>query len=362
MVLEASSLQGQPGGVGFYILEVLRRWVDFAGDRAKFIVISQKPISLELPNGVVKVVEPNPVLARIKAAAWIRYFAGRLCPYADLYWSGGTLLPKNTGSARTLLTVHDLNYLIVPETMSTPQRIAHLLWAKADMLRANYILTNSQGTNVRIQSLTGRSADAVINPPVRETIRAMSLDERSKILAQLEIRGRYFLAVATQEPRKNLESLIKAFLSIKRKPAFEGYQLVLAGKSGWKSKFLSKLIENSESAGVRSLGYVSDDQLSALYSGCEAFVFPSLYEGFGMPAREAIKCGAKVIATATPEIQEAVWGDAVFIEGAERDIADALEKIATRSKPEQSEGRSFEIGRKEIERLHNAIFCRQGDF
>jgi glycosyltransferase involved in cell wall biosynthesis len=112
----------------------------------------------------------------------------------------------------------------------------------------------------------------------------------------------YLLTVATLEPRKNLETLLAAFALVRE--ARPELQLAIAGPPGWGGR-------EPEGAGVRALGYVSDDELARLYRGAEAFAFPSLYEGFGIPVVEAMASGTPVVVSSHPSLDEASGDTAV---------------------------------------------------
>jgi len=110
------------------------------------------------------------------------------------------------------------------------------------------------------------------------------------------------------------------------------HKLVLVGERGWKDSTIVELARKSEA--VVSLGFVEDASLAALYSGAEAFVYPSHYEGFGMPVLEARACGARVVTTDLPELREAGGEDAIYIspteEGIRSGIARAVAAVAAR--------------------------------
>ena len=120
-------------------------------------------------------------------------------------------------------------------------------------------------------------------------------------------RDGYWLGVGTIEPRKNYRLLIDAYCALNN-----GRPLVIAGGKGWlESDIGDKIRSLGMEDRIRFLGYVTDDELSALYSTCFAFVYPSLYEGFGLPVLEAMSCGAAVITSGTSSLPE-VGGDAVL--------------------------------------------------
>jgi len=128
-----------------------------------------------------------------------------------------------------------------------------------------------------------------------------------KVLRKFSIRGEYWLGVGTIEPRKNYRLLIEALNDID-----DGRKLVIAGGRGWlESDLGGRVRELGMQDRVSFTGYVTDEELSALYSACFAFVYPSFYEGFGLPVLEAMSCGAAVISSDTSSLPE-VGGDAVL--------------------------------------------------
>ncbi len=126
--------------------------------------------------------------------------------------------------------------------------------------------------------------------------------------------GEFWLHVGTDEPRKNIDHLLAAYATIKKEGP-RRMPLVLAGGDGWLAGDLAERVRTFGVAeDVLALGYVADDQLQWLYEKCFAFVFPSLFEGFGMPVLEAMELGAPVIASATTSIPEITGESALLID------------------------------------------------
>ena len=126
----------------------------------------------------------------------------------------------------------------------------------------------------------------------------------SSILKKYKITLPYFLCTATLEPRKNIPLLIRAFNDFKSKTGLP-HQLVLVGKTGWKAEAILKAIENSNYKNdIIRPGYVESQDLPALYSAAEVFVYPSKYEGFGLPILEAMACGAPVLISRVSSLPE----------------------------------------------------------
>jgi glycosyltransferase involved in cell wall biosynthesis len=154
--------------------------------------------------------------------------------------------------------------------------------------------------------------------------------------ARFGVGEKFLLYVGTIEPRKNLLTLVRAFEEIleAREPAL---QLVIAGQRGWMIEDLLKHVKASFAANrIVFTGYLSDDELRALYSSCTLFVYPSLYEGFGLPPLEAMACGAPVIASRIPSLIETIGSAAVLIaptdvQALTKSIAELLSDSETRA-------------------------------
>lgn len=136
-----------------------------------------------------------------------------------------------------------------------------------------------------------------------------------EIICDLNLfRGEFFLCVSTIEPRKNLSTLLSAYLNLPESVR-ERFPLVLVGGNGWKSDRLMKEIRSSYDFNVRYLGYADQEVVEALYKSARAFVFPSLYEGFGLPAIEAMSYGLPVVCAKSTAVAEVCGGYALEFDG-----------------------------------------------
>ena len=238
---------------------------------------------------------------------------------------------------RAVVTIHDLGYLRFPEAHTRAQRL---------YLRLSTVW--SARAAQRIIAVSGATRDDLVRlarvPPEKIAVVHHGLSERFHLLggppaaAERAQRVRaivggdepYFLYVGTIQPRKNLARLIDAFAG----SGAGGARLVIAGKRGWLAEGIERRAAELDVSGrVRLAGYVPDDDLPALMAGALAFVFPSLYEGFGMPVLEAMACGAPVLTSCTSSLPE-VAGDAALLVDPEdsRALAAALGRLA--SEPE----------------------------
>jgi glycosyltransferase involved in cell wall biosynthesis len=140
----------------------------------------------------------------------------------------------------------------------------------------------------------------------------------------------YLLSLCTLEPRKNLPRLVRAFSALVEEERWRDLRLVLVGPADWKNDALFASLDERPVLRERVIlpGFVPDGDLSALYSGARAFVFPSLYEGFGLPALEAMQCGVPVIASRTSAVPEVVGEAALTVDPADEGaLSDAMRVV-----------------------------------
>ena len=327
--IDGRALQGQRAGTGRYVFELCRA-LDRQLPQATFYVYSPTPVEMPiLSSRWIARVDPTAWATRLKSVPWLKLRAGSLCAEdrLDAYWANASFVPSLKKSVRVVSTVHDLAYLIVPETMKTVTYWAFRLFFLHDLRRANAVLTNSQGTANRLYQILGRHSDGVVLPAVSPHFRQQSPEVVAATLARLGVKRPYFLAVGTLEPRKNLELLIDVFTRLKREGQLGQQQLVLAGGRGWKDLGLQRLLKQHAELDLIPLGYVAEQDLPVLYAGADAFVFPSRYEGFGIPVLEARACGARIVASDLPEVREAGGVGPLYVPPTEEALIAALLQV-----------------------------------
>ncbi len=228
----------------------------------------------------------------------------------DVFHSPDFTLPP-TRTPATVLTVHDLSFLRVPES-SDPRLRAYLeRVVPRSVRRARVILADSIATRNDLVDLLGTEPERieVVYPGLEpQFARVTDPTAIAAVRARYDLPARFVLAVGTLQPRKNLVRLIEALALL---PKGCDVHLVIAGGPGWMYERIIELA--SASAGrVRLLGYVRDADLPALYSLAEALAFPSLYEGFGLPVLEAMACETPVLTSNVSSLPE-VAGDAALL-------------------------------------------------
>jgi len=216
-----------------------------------------------------------------------------------------------------VLTVHDLSHVRHPQTHPAQRvRILDRLLPPA-LERAAHVLTVSEFQRREILAVYGLPAARVsaCHEGVGTQFRPRPAADCAALLARLGLRWQgYFLAVGTLEPRKNLATALQAHA---RLPAAlrQACPLVLAGSPGWHGGHIADALQAGVRAGeVRALGHVDDDDLPLLYSAARLFLYPSLYEGFGLPVLEAMASGVPVIASNRSSLPEVVGDAGVLLE------------------------------------------------
>jgi glycosyltransferase involved in cell wall biosynthesis len=216
---------------------------------------------------------------------------------------------------RTVMTIHDLSLFLYSETHED-HLVARARMRLPTMIRtATKIITPSETVKEEVSTHLKVNEEKIVAIPeaARPGFVRKSGKEVSALKRKLRIDDQFVLFVGTIEPRKNLITLIRAFEEIIRATALRP-QLVIAGKEGWRNNELFAYLKGTAAAErLRFTGYVSDEELAALYSACSVFVYPSLYEGFGLPLLEAMACGAPVITSQIPSIRETVGSAARLV-------------------------------------------------
>jgi glycosyltransferase involved in cell wall biosynthesis len=298
--------RGLRTGTENYSLHVIRELVGLDSPHEFTLYFNHAPESglfPALPNMRQRVI-PFPRL-------WthIRLASEMLVRHPDVLFVPSHVLPLAHPPA--VATIHDLGYRYFPEAHTRRARL-YLEWGTRHNARASrLIIADSRATRDDLVKFYGvpEGLIRVAYPGVRPDLAPVRDPNLVKAtLDRYGIPSPYALYVGTLQPRKNLARLIEAFARVP-----EPCNLVLAGKKGW---LYSDILRRAESLGIGHrvifTGYVPDEDLPALLSGARLFVFPSLYEGFGLPVLEAMACGVPVVCSDASSLPEAA-GDAALL-------------------------------------------------
>ena len=323
--VDASPLAGRTG-VGNYVSTLFRAMCE-QQPNVEFTLFGNAPVVIpEMPNVSVKAEHSG-----WRGPLWHTIELGRLLKKSDIqvFWgTNGYLPPYKLEGIATVVTVHDLAEVFVPQTQAHLVRWGRRLLQPRSVRVADRVIAVSGATAADIESVYGRKVDTVIHPLPSPQFLPVDQKRRCDVLAKYQLPERFLLAVGTLEPRKNLSALMRAYLG-RRKCGIELPLLVLVGGDGWRDDNIQATVVNAEQGGwVRRLGFVPTQDLPALYSGCEVFLMPSIYEGFGMPLIEAQLCGAPVVHGSHASMIEAAGGIGVSVDPSEASLGAMFSALA----------------------------------
>ena len=317
--LDAIPLTEPKTGVGHYTFELARALArESPADEFELLYPSSHP-AVDVTTGVPENLRAVRVRAGLAGRRWWswglpRYLLRAPRPY-DLFHGTNFDVPL-WGGVPTALTVHDLSALLHPSTHT-----ARTTWRARRRLplmvrRAGVCITPTESVRREVCARLGADPARVFAVPeaAREAFRPATAEEVASARRALGLEGEFVLAVGTIEPRKNLVTLLRAFEEVACGGQPRDLRLVVAGRRGWLDRALLSEVERSPARSrVLFTGYVADETLRALYTSCRAFVYPSVYEGFGLPPLEAMACGAAVVAGRIPAVAEVTGGAALLV-------------------------------------------------
>lgn len=220
---------------------------------------------------------------------------------------------------KRITVIHDLTPLLFPSFHLLSSHILHRIFLGRILRKADLILTNSENTRHDIYQYSS-FAKVKTNTLLLGKDDFFKPTNEQSILEKYKIRKPYILSVGTLEPRKNLITLLNAFEKYKKTCTNETV-LVLIGQNGWKNKQLEEtLVQHPFKNEIVRTGYIERLDLPALYSHCLTFIYPSLYEGFGLPLLEAMACGAPAIAADNSSLKEVGGEAAIYFPTKDDDI------------------------------------------
>ena len=311
VALELQPCCGNRSGIGTYTYELARRLRDGDGITYSGTIFNcfGREHSEQALDGIQLAVEqcqlfPYGIYRRIWHWVPIKY--QQLFSPADIRIFFDFIVPPRV-DGKVMTTVHDLSFLRYPETIRrvNRQRIERDIQYSLD--RSDKIITISEFSKKELMELMGVEAEriALVSPAPA----CIETDCGTADLSRFSIQSPYLLYVGTIEPRKNLVFLIKAFEYLKKETGCP-HQLVLAGGKGWNNEEIYLAAQESPyQKEIVFTGYISQAEKTALYQGASLFVFPSLYEGFGIPPLEAMGAGCPVVCSDAASLPEVV-GDA----------------------------------------------------
>ena len=328
-------VEGHFSGVGQYILGILKGLDELLGE-AKYSGKPMPEVTVVIPyNTAARFREFGfknigykrfPLTFRYMAALWHR---GKLPPI-DLWCGRGTyIFPRFVDmplafSKSAALVIFDLSYELHREYSDEGNAIFLSAGVRRSIKNARKVITISQNAKKEIVDFYGLpQKDVVVATPATDPrfFYRRSAKEIENVKREYGIEGDYILALSNLEPRKNLEALVDAYCKLPE-ASRDTTALLLVGVSGWKTEELfTKIVKRVEEGYniIRPSHYVSDEDKPAIISGAKMLVYPSHYEGFGMPPLEALACGVPVITADNSSLPEVVTGAGAMVPSDDKD-------------------------------------------
>lgn len=255
----------------------------------------------------------------------------RLIGGADAFFLPHLFITSLSRQCRRVMTFHDLSYLRFPEFFTLGQRLWHsLLMNPAWQVRwSDRVIAVSESTKadlIRFYHLDPANVQVIYSGA---NLKRLSADRLQEFQDKKQLPDRFILSMSTLSPRKNIVAIIRAFTELKERPGFDDIRLIIGGDRGWLDRSIFNEIQRSSAQRyIRYIGYVPDDQRAAWYSAASVFVYPSFFEGFGLPVLEAMTCGTPVITSHNSSLPEVAADGALLVDPYNpADIVDALQAV-----------------------------------
>ncbi len=239
-----------------------------------------------------------------------------------LFHAPDFFLPPVRRQTRTVVTIYDLSFVRQPETVM-PGMMQHLTeWVPRSVAQADHVIAISEATRQDLIELyqTPPAKISVLYPAVTSDFQPLTNPQELAAVRHKYGLGEnpFILSVGTLQPRKNYQRLIQAFAQMGEINNPNGslpLRLVIVGSKGWQyEQIFAEVTKLDLTNRVHFLGFVADSDLPTLYNAASLFVYPSLYEGFGIPALEALACGIPVIASNLSALPEVVGEAGVLVD------------------------------------------------
>lgn len=332
--VDLSVIQSTKSGVDWYTYNVLKEMIGLLEPSEQLYLFSNRETGFE--NEVISNPQVTVVRSRFRyQEPWrqlllpllLKQHGIDVCFFTNFVLSVASPCPM-------VLTIHDLSFKLFPRTHS----LRNVVWTRSlvpvSVRRSWRIIAVSNNTKLDLLRLMNISNGKV--EVIHEGVSAGFSPEKdgsdAEALGHYGIRKPYLLFVGTLEPRKNLNLLIKSFDKITN--FMPDVRLVLAGRRGWMAQAIFDELERRDLLGkVQITGYVREEYLPALYRGASALIYPSLYEGFGLPPLEAMASGTPVIVSQGSSLPEVVGDAGLYVDPLDvDDLAGAMKRVL--SEPE----------------------------
>jgi len=318
VAIDLLNLDENSGGFNTYARELIKGFyeIDNENEYLLFInsIIKDVPFIEKENFKVSRVKTPSPRFIRY----WEQfYFSNPLSLKGIDIFHNPFSAPLVFAHSKMIVTLHDISPILYPEKHTFYSRAYwNFIW-NFGLRRVDAIITDSVSSKNDIIDHFGVKEDKVFVIPLscnQKFSEELSQDFVSSILNKYKINKPYILFVGTIEPRKNIQTLLKAF-NLLMGTEYRNHSLVIVGRKGWLYEEIFKMVKDLQiEESVIFTGQVAEDDLPAIYQGASIFVYPSLYEGFGLPPLEAMCSGIPVIVSNTSSLLEVVGDAAITVD------------------------------------------------
>ena len=326
ILIDGIALLSPLTGIGRYTYEVANRLKNssnieynyFYGYFSKNLLESNQKSNLKIVKSIIKKIPLLKKISRKILKLSSRFFT----PKYDLYWQPNFIPNDGIKANKTVTSVHDFSFILYRE-FHPKERIEYFdNYFFQNLERSDMLITGSNYSKEEILEQTNFKEKQI--RVIYHGIDHNLFKVYQKPQVDFDLPQKYILSVGSIEPRKNLIGLLKAYNLLDRELK-QKYKLVLVGFKGWENREIMEIIEKNKES-IHYLGFITDEELAKVYNLASLFVFPSFYEGFGLPPLEAMACGTPVVSSNSSSLPE-VGGDAV-VYCDPNDCSDIKDKIA----------------------------------
>ncbi|MDP3970793.1 MAG: glycosyltransferase family 1 protein [bacterium] len=335
--------KGEKAGVGHYTYYLVKHLLKHDKKNTYVLFFDHRSPKLK------EFKQKNTEIVKFKMSEYKRYlpyayshvFVSKVLNEAnlDIFHSPANVIPMKYKKP-SIVTIHDLAIYSHPEWFPSKQNFSINVLVPKSIEKAEHVIAVSESTEKDLKRLfnVSKKKVSVVYEGVTK-VKAPSKLSMRRTLKKWKLADRYLFYIGTLEPRKNIAGIIQSFdeLALEKLKKYKDMQLVIAGAKGFEFQDNYNAIKNAKSGKIRYIGYVTEKEKIALLNNAEAFIFPSHYEGFGLPVLEAMSYGIPVITSNVSSLPEVAGKAAELIdpsslESLKKGIHKVITRKATRTK------------------------------
>lgn len=302
-------------GIGTYIRNLVRELSEIDHVNRYLLLTGAKgrEVLRDLPDNFRVVTERSPVYS-LREMATVSWQLAKL--KVDLFHATHYVLPALV-PCKAVVTIHDIIHLLYPEFLPNRLAFTYAMWMiRRSLQRGDRIVTVSHNTRQDLMSyfrVGGQKIDVVYNGIESSFCKPLPDEDLRRWMQNLGLERPYVLFVGNPKPHKNLDSIVKAYARALELKPFPHKLVCVGDRSGIESKVRQRAEQLGISDRILLLGHVAQEALPAIYQGASLFLYPTLYEGFGLPVIEAMASGVPVITSNTSSLKEIAAGYADLV-------------------------------------------------